>query len=42
LRDDADLRARLGAAGAAYAASHWDAGAYCARLRALGLPVDGR
>jgi len=42
VREDPALRARLGAAGADYAASHWDARAYCARLRELGLPVAGR
>jgi glycosyltransferase involved in cell wall biosynthesis len=39
LRDDATMRARLGEAAAAYAAAHWSAEAYVARLRALGVPA---
>jgi glycosyltransferase involved in cell wall biosynthesis len=39
LRDDPGLRARLGAAGAAYAATHWSAAAYAARLRQIGMPA---
>jgi glycosyltransferase involved in cell wall biosynthesis len=39
LRDDPALRARLGAAGAAHAATHWSAAAYAARLRQIGMPA---
>jgi glycosyltransferase involved in cell wall biosynthesis len=39
LRDDPTMRARLGEAAAAYAAAHWSAEAYAARLRAIGVPA---
>jgi glycosyltransferase involved in cell wall biosynthesis len=39
LRDDAVLRGRLGAAAAAFAATHWDAGSHVALLRRLGMPA---
>ena len=37
LRDEADLAARLGAAGAAFAATRWNAPAWCDRLAATGM-----
>jgi glycosyltransferase involved in cell wall biosynthesis len=39
LRADAALRARLGAAAAEYAATHWTAASYVARLRQIGAPA---
>ncbi|WP_146216986.1 glycosyltransferase [Falsiroseomonas bella] len=39
LRDDPDRRARLGAAAADYAATHWTPAAYVARLREIGVPA---
>jgi glycosyltransferase involved in cell wall biosynthesis len=39
LRSSPELCDRLGAAGAAYAATHWSSVAYAARLRELGIPL---
>jgi glycosyltransferase involved in cell wall biosynthesis len=38
LRSSPELREQLGAAGAAYADSHWSPDAYIARLKQLGIP----